>query len=166
MKTYFEISPAGQIISSHDTDSMRLYPYVDIVDYVTLAAQLLFIALTVVKLLFFVYSLTKCSFTGAAAFHLLVELIGLCLALGYVVFYIWRIDRTIYTVEVLMNNKGEYAMFKLRLIELDLIVHLYFQVMLLNYVTGTPFFLSMWITSYKAKEKHRGMFEIQKCNVS
>ena len=107
LKTYFEISPAGQVISSHDTDSMRLYPYVDIVDYVTLAAQLLFIALTVVKLLFFIYSLTKCNFTCKAAFHILVELMQLLLALGYVVFYIWRIDRTIYAVEVLMNNKGE-----------------------------------------------------------
>ena len=107
LKTYFEISPAGQVISSHDTDSMRLYPYVDIVDYVTLVAQLLFIALTVVKFLFFIYSLTKCSFNSAAVFKILVELMRLLLALGYVVFYIWRIDRTIFTVEVLMNNKGE-----------------------------------------------------------
>ena len=107
LKTYFEISKAGQVISSHVTDSMRLYPYVEIGDYVTLAAQLLFVALTILRLLLCIYSMTKCRFTARAAFDLLIELVRLLLALGYVVFYIWRIDRTIYGIEVIMNNKGE-----------------------------------------------------------
>ena len=107
LKTYFEISEAGQVISSHVTDSMRLYPYVEIGDYVTLAAQLLFIIFTILRLLLFIYSMTKCRFTARAAFDLLIEFVRLLLALGYVVFYIWRIDRTIYAIEVIMNNKGE-----------------------------------------------------------
>ena len=107
LRTYFEISKAGQVISSHVTDSMRLYPYVEIGDYVTLAAQLLFIIFTILRLLLFIYSMTKCRFTARAAFDLLIELVRLLLALGYVVFYIWRIDRTIYAIEVIMNNKGE-----------------------------------------------------------
>ena len=107
LKTYFEISKAGQVISNHVTDSMRLYPYVEIVDYVTLAAQLLFILLTIVRLLMFIYNTTRCRFTARATFDLLIELVRLLLALGFVIFYIWRIDRTIYAIEVIMNNKGK-----------------------------------------------------------
>ena len=107
LKTYFEISHAGLVLSNHMTDSTRLYPYVDVEDYVTLAAQLLFIVLTIMRSLWFIYDLTKCCFTSSAVVHFMVDLTRLLLALGYVVFYIWRIDRTIYAVEVLMNNKGK-----------------------------------------------------------
>ena len=85
---------------------MRLYPYVEIVDYVTLAAQLVYIVLTIVRLITFIYTMTKYRFTTGYAFEMLVELIRLLMTLGYVVFYTWRIDRTIYAVEALMNNKG------------------------------------------------------------
>ena len=108
LKTYFEISQAGQVVSNHKSDSMRLYPYVEIGDYVTLVAQLSFIAITIIRLLLFVFSMTKCRFTAASAFNTLIELLRLLLALGYAVFYIWRIDRTIYAVEVLMNKKGKF----------------------------------------------------------
>ena len=107
MKTYFEISKAGAVLSNQQTDSMRLYPYVEIGDYITLAAQLAFILFTVARLIVFVYSLTKCSFSTSVAFNILVDFTRLLLAFGYVVFYIWRIDRTIYAVEVLMNDKGK-----------------------------------------------------------
>ena len=106
LKTYFEISEAGQVLASHKTDSMRLYPYVEMGDYVTLGAQLLFIALFIIKLLWFIYNMTKCRFTPTAAADFIVDLTRLLLALGYVVFYIWRIDRTIYSIEVLRNSKG------------------------------------------------------------
>ena len=106
LKTYFEISEAGQVLACHKTDSMRLYPYVEIGDYVTLGAQLLFIALFIIKLLWFIHNMTKCRFTSAAAVDFIVDLTRLLLALGYVVFYIWRIDRTIYKIEVLRNSKG------------------------------------------------------------
>ena len=107
LKTFFELSKAGQVSFNQYTDSTRLYPYVEIGDYVTLAAQLLFILLTILKILKFIYNLSTCPFSVSSAVDLVVQLIGLLLALGYVVFYIWRIDRTIYAVEVLMNNKGE-----------------------------------------------------------
>ena len=107
MKQYFEVSKAGAVLSNQLTDSMRLYPYVEIGDYITLAAQLGFILYTVARLIMFVHSMTKCSFSARAVFNILVDLTRLLLALGYVVFYIWRVDRTIYAVEVLMNNKGE-----------------------------------------------------------
>ena len=109
LKTYFEISKAGQVVSSHVTDSMRLYPYVEIGDYVMLAAQLLFIAVVIARLFFFIYSMTKCRFTAGALSEVLIEFVRLMLALGYVIFYIWRIDRTIYAIEFVMNNKGEYT---------------------------------------------------------
>ena len=107
LKTYFEISQAGQVVSGQKIDSMRLYPYVEIGDYVTLTAQLVFIALTIIRLLMFIYTMAECHCTVGDAFNLLLELIRLMMAFGYVAFYVWRIDRTIYAVEALMNNKGE-----------------------------------------------------------
>ena len=110
LKTYLEISQAGQVLSNHISDSMRLYPFVEIGDYVTLVAQLMCIVITIVRFLLFVFTMTKCRFTAAAAFNTLVELLRLILALGYIAFYIWRIDRTIYAVEVLMNKKGKFIL--------------------------------------------------------
>ena len=106
LKTFFEVSKAGQVSFNQYTDSMRLYPYVEISDYVTLAAQLFFVVIIISKFLLFVYSTSKCSFSVWFAVDLAVQLTKLMLALGYLVFYIWRIDRTIYAIEVLMNNKG------------------------------------------------------------
>ena len=108
LKTYFEISPTGFIVSGQDADSTRLYPYVETGDYVTLAAQLLFIVIMIIRLVLFVHSLSQCrlSMSAGTVGSLCIQLIKLILGLGYIVCYVWRIDKTIYIIEVLMNNKG------------------------------------------------------------
>ena len=106
IRTYFEISTAGMVLSHGDLESTRLYPYVEIGDYVTLAAQMIFIIITMARLMILLYRLSKCRFTTAAILDISLQLIQLCLALSYIICYIWRIVATIDAIEDLMNNKG------------------------------------------------------------
>ena len=111
IRTYFEISTAGMVLSHGDMESTRLYPYVEMADYVTLAAQIIFIIITMGRLMLLLYSLSKCRFTAAATLDIALQLIQLCLAMGYIVCYIWRIAATIDAIENLMNNKGKHREF-------------------------------------------------------
>ena len=115
IRTYFEISTAGMVLSHGDMESTRLYPYVEMADYVTLAAQIIFIIITMARLIILLYSLSKCRFTAAATLDITLQLIQLCLALGYIVCYIWRIVASIDAIENLMNTKGKHWKLKIRL---------------------------------------------------
>ena len=108
MRTYFEISPTGMVLSHADMESTRLYPYVEMVDYVTLVSQIIFIIITIERMMSFLYSLSKCRCLAAATLDMVIEFTQLVLALGYIVCYIQRIVATIDTIEDLMNNKGTY----------------------------------------------------------
>ena len=96
------------VLSHGDMESTRLYPYVEMTDYVTLAVQMIFIIITIARLIILLYSLSKCRFTAAATLDIALQLVQLCLALGYIVCYIWRIVATIDAIEDLMNNKGKH----------------------------------------------------------
>ena len=108
LKMIFEISTAGLLLSEQTVESTRLYPYVEMRDYVMLVAQLIFIAIVIVRLFLLMQSVFMCRnrCNMQYAWSISVQLVQFLLGLAYLVCYIWRIERTINAIEVLMNNKG------------------------------------------------------------
>ena len=103
----WEISSEGAILSRHRVTSFRLYPYVDALDYVVLIVQIIFMISTLVQILMFISSIWY--IRGPHGSHVLVHVcnvVSVILSITAITVYIYRIDRTIYTIEIVFNNKG------------------------------------------------------------
>ena len=103
----WEISSEGAILPTHRVTSFRLYPYVDALDYVVLVVQLIFILATIVQILMFISSIVYIRRPHGS--HILVHIcdaVSVVLSITAIAVYIYRIDRTIYTIERVFTNKG------------------------------------------------------------
>ncbi|XP_033748530.1 polycystin-2-like [Pecten maximus] len=109
----FEFPSSGGIYLTPKAQSARLYPYVNVWDYLVLAAQGLFILITfisVVLMIYDVWNLKMQCFTS-------ITFLGKCLSNGFavaaIVLYIIRIDRTIYIVEEIFNSAEKFLSFEI-----------------------------------------------------
>ncbi|XP_033748129.1 polycystic kidney disease protein 1-like 2 [Pecten maximus] len=89
----------------------RLYPYIDSFDYLVLGLQLLFLVVTFCRFLHLIYTTWQIGRRCFSQISQWVYLISIMTSVAAIVFYIVRIDRTIYTIEELFNSSGEFVTF-------------------------------------------------------
>ncbi|XP_069134391.1 polycystin-1-like protein 2 [Argopecten irradians] len=89
----------------------RLYPYIDSFDYLVLGLQLVFLLITFCRSLHLMYTTWQIGRRCLAQISQWVYLISIVTSLAAIVFYVLRIDRTIYTIEKLFNSKEEFVTF-------------------------------------------------------
>ncbi|KAK3092236.1 hypothetical protein FSP39_000128 [Pinctada imbricata] len=114
----WEFPSMGGTAQKHTVTSFRLYPYMDPFDYLILVVQLCFIVFTLVKIvrIFYRFSNTLRGYREILL-HLLKTALVL-LSVTVIVVYVIRIDRTIFTIEKIFNNKEQFISFD-QLIFLD-----------------------------------------------
>ncbi|XP_060074616.1 polycystin-1-like protein 2 [Ylistrum balloti] len=106
-----EIPQTGGYYPKVTVKTARLYPYIDTFDFLVLGFQLIFLMVTFCRFLHWVYTTWQ---IGRRCFSLVsqwVYLISIVMSIAAIVFFIVRIDRTIYTVENLFNSNGEFLTF-------------------------------------------------------
>ncbi|XP_060074619.1 polycystin-2-like [Ylistrum balloti] len=108
-----EFPSTGGIYLKPKAQSARLYPYVNVWDYLVLAAQGLFALITFVRILFLVYDAWKLKMQCFTS----LTFLGKCFSVGFsvaaIVFYIIRIDRTIYIIEKIFNSAENFLSFEI-----------------------------------------------------
>ncbi|XP_069134390.1 polycystin-1-like protein 2 [Argopecten irradians] len=109
----FEFPATGGIYLTPKAQSSRLYPYVNVWDYIVLATQALFILITFVSLLLMVYDVWKLKFQCFTSITFLGKCLSNGFAVGAIVMYIIRIDRTIYIVEEIFNSAENFLSFEI-----------------------------------------------------
>ena len=103
----WEVSPYGYIHPRPRVTSARLYPYIDAFDYVIMALQIVFILVTLVRILIFIFKMWQFQNNIGSYFECSGYFLSIVLSAVAISIYIYRIDRTIYTIETVFNNKGE-----------------------------------------------------------
>ena len=103
----WEFSLFGSILSYHSVTSARLYPYTAPFDYFVLGLQLVFIATTTVRGILFLYNIWLIRISASSIFGLSITALSLIFSFVVIAVYIYRIDRTIYTIETVFNTKGK-----------------------------------------------------------
>lgn len=108
LKVVFEKPVMGGVFMTSDIWSANLYPYVSSWDYVVLGFQILFVIILFVRIVLWLISIchlrTKCCFSVG----MWVRLLEILFAIGAIVAYGIRIDKTISAIETLFNNFGKY----------------------------------------------------------
>ncbi|XP_067665494.1 polycystin-1-like protein 3 [Haliotis asinina] len=112
LQVMFEFPTLGGVSFNVDVKTARLYPYVNVWDYLILLLQVVFAVIVVIRLCKFCHS-TCC--TGERVFSLstCVFVLEMLLSLCAVIVYGVKIDRTIFVVEEIHNNPENYVSFDL-----------------------------------------------------
>ncbi|XP_033748774.1 polycystic kidney disease protein 1-like 2 [Pecten maximus] len=87
----------------------RLYPYIDVFDFFVLGLQVIFLIVTFGRFLHFFYTSWKLGKHCCTTTAQWVYLLSVVTSLACIVFYIVRIDRTIYTIEEIQNSTGKFV---------------------------------------------------------
>ena len=103
---YIEIPTTGGFYLHSEVTTSRLYPYINAWDYVVLGAQLVFMLLTFIRTVFFVYEAWQLKSKCLTSFMCWGTVFGLLLSYTAIACFIARIDRTIVIVEKIFNSAG------------------------------------------------------------
>ena len=103
----WEVSSYGYINPRPSVSSARLYPYIDAFDFVIMSLQTIFILVTLIRILIFIFKIWQFKNNVGSYFECSGYFISIVLSVGAIVIYIYRIDRTIYTIETIFKNKGK-----------------------------------------------------------
>ena len=103
----WEVSSYGYINPRPSVTSTRLYPYIDAFDFVIMFLQITFILAMLIRILIFIFKMWQFQNNIGSYFECSGYLISIVLSLVAICIYIYRIDRSIYTIETIFNNKGK-----------------------------------------------------------
>ena len=103
----WEISSYGYINPRPSVTSARLYPYIDAFDFVIMSLQIIFIIVTLIRILLFIFKMWQFQNNVGSYFECFGYFISIVLSVVAICIYVYRIDRTIYTMETIFNHKGE-----------------------------------------------------------
>ena len=103
----WEVSSYGYINPTPRVTSARLYPYIDAFDFVIMFLQIISILATLIRILIFIFKMWQFQNNIGSYFECSGYLISIVLSVVAICIYIYRIDRSIYTIETIFNNKGE-----------------------------------------------------------
>lgn len=104
----FEFPSMGGIFMTTKAQSARLYPYVNVWDFLVLGAQGIFILITFISGILLVYDVWNLKIRCLTSLNFLGKFVSVGFAVAAVVMYVIRIDRTVYIVEEIMNSAGNY----------------------------------------------------------
>ena len=103
----WEVSSYGYINPRPRVTSARLYPYIDAFDFVIMFLQIIFILATLIRILIFIFKMLQFQHNIGSYFECLGNFISIVLSVVAISIYVYRIDRSIYTMETIFNHKGE-----------------------------------------------------------
>ncbi|KAJ8312342.1 hypothetical protein KUTeg_009715 [Tegillarca granosa] len=104
VKMTFELSSFGDINIKSDIMSSNLYPYLGPWDYIILMIQLIFILITIVRIVRFVISVYKLKINCLVTSSAWIELLRLVFCVTAIILYILRIDSTLSAIKQLSDN--------------------------------------------------------------
>ncbi|XP_060074617.1 polycystin-1-like protein 2 [Ylistrum balloti] len=107
-KLMIEIPATGGFFTNIKIKTTRLYPYIDVFDFFVLGIQVIFLFITFSRFLHLVYSSWKLG-KYCCTIAQWIYLLSVGVSITSIVFYVIRIDRTVYTVEEINNSPGKFV---------------------------------------------------------
>lgn len=106
LQVLFEFSTLGDVQFAIDAKTARLYPYVNVWDYLILLLQVLFALTVLIRMCKFCHS-ACCSRERMLSLSTCVFVFEMLLSACGMIVYGVKIDRTIFVVEEIHNNPGK-----------------------------------------------------------
>lgn len=110
VKMTFELSSFGDINIKSDIKSSNLYPYLGPWDYIILFIQLIFILITIIRIVKFVMSVYKMRVRCLVTVSIWIEFLRLVFCVTAIILYILRIDSTLSAIKKLSDNIGKLCL--------------------------------------------------------
>lgn len=103
----FEFPSVGSIIVKQNMLTSRLYPYVYAWDFLILGLQVIFMLVSFIRCILFVYDVWKFKKKALTSPSIWATFVSISASIMAIVAYIMKIDRTIFVVEKIFNSAGK-----------------------------------------------------------